>query len=612
MAQGSDGERLSSSTDLFAVELQTLARELIRLRVASGQPPLRVIASNAPDQNLSSSALSDVFNGKRLPGIDVLLALVRTLLGMQNGRNVPVSHDDPRLEQWRTRWRRLQELKNEPRETHGPASPETGRLSAEAEEADEMSESYAPDAARTVRIFVAMPGSTMGGEPRWSNISEIRRRLLEPVARRIGELFECETELVIEKEKTAMGTIHRSMFSEALEADVYIADLTGANPNVYLELGVRWAVRDAVTVLICQNIKDVRFNAAASRVIGYDQTPDALEEAIGDIAEAAVTGLRSPAHVDSPVRDGAAFITLSRSAYDRLQEEISELRGQQAEDLIDAALAKPDLSDCIELLRQAIARNPATLRGHFELGVALAREGLFREALASLRTCVQIRDDYAPAWREIGTTLSREIGSTLGTGGGDEREAVFAFDRAVFLDPNDAETWATLGGLRRRLARRDGRGGFDVHELEKALTCYQKSSALSGNKTYPLLNIARIELLLAGLRGTDTSPAVERFQRLEHLARYAAEESAWCDPWSIFDLADTLLLTGRAAEGVAELRKGIDLVAPHERKSVLGSFVAPLRDFLSVDGLLQTETAHAVQRAVDECERAIAEQDSAN
>lgn len=85
-----------------------------------------------------------------------------------------------------------------------------------------------------------------------------------------------------------MGTIHRSMFREAMEADVYIADLSGANPNVYLELGVRWALRDAVTVLIAQDVRQVLFNAAASRVIGYGPMPEELKEAKRQITEAVV------------------------------------------------------------------------------------------------------------------------------------------------------------------------------------------------------------------------------------------------------------------------------------------------------------------------------------
>lgn len=63
------------------------------------------------------------------------------------------------------------------------------------------------------------------------------------------------------------------MFNEALQAPVYIVDLTGANANVYLELGVRWALRDRVTVLVCQNEeRDIKFNVSPSRVIRLVQS----------------------------------------------------------------------------------------------------------------------------------------------------------------------------------------------------------------------------------------------------------------------------------------------------------------------------------------------------
>lgn len=67
---------------------------------------------------------------------------------------------------------------------------------------------------------MAMPGTSMGTHARWSDIAEIRRQLLEPVAGFVSEELNCETHLVIEKEKTSMGTIHRSMFDEAMDADV--------------------------------------------------------------------------------------------------------------------------------------------------------------------------------------------------------------------------------------------------------------------------------------------------------------------------------------------------------------------------------------------------------
>ncbi|MCQ8774305.1 hypothetical protein [Streptomyces telluris] len=66
-----------------------------------------------------------------------------------------------------------------------------------------------------------------------------------------------------------------------------------------------------------------------------------------------------------------------------------------------------------------------------------------------------------------------------------------------------------------------------------------------------------MELLLSAARGTDPALVFDRFRRLEHLARFAAEDAEGTDPWPVFDLADTLLLTGREADGLAELRKAV-------------------------------------------------------
>jgi hypothetical protein len=135
---------------------------------------------------------------------------------------------------------------------------------------------------KSLRIFVAMPVKTMGQGAGWSDVKEIRARLLAPAADQIAERLDCEVQLVIEDEKKTSGPIASSMFAEASDADIYIADLTGYSANVFLELGVRWALKDYVTILIAQDTSSLKFNVAFNRAIEYGPMPTQLETAIGD------------------------------------------------------------------------------------------------------------------------------------------------------------------------------------------------------------------------------------------------------------------------------------------------------------------------------------------
>jgi hypothetical protein len=52
---------------------------------------------------------------------------------------------------------------------------------------------------------------------------------------------------------------------------VVIADMTDRNPNVFYELGVRHALRNA-TVLVAQDLQDVPFDLRHFAAIQYDWT----------------------------------------------------------------------------------------------------------------------------------------------------------------------------------------------------------------------------------------------------------------------------------------------------------------------------------------------------
>ncbi len=443
----------------------------------------------------------------------------------------------------------------------------------------------------------------MGERATWGNISEIKRRLLTAVADRLREKLDRPVTIVIEKDKLASGQIHPSMFREAVDAEVYIADLSGANPNVYLELGVRWALSDGITILISQDVGQgvpLPFNVSANRVLPYGPMPDELEQAIDSIVASVLAALQDPGWVDSPVRTGVDLLTAPRSEWDDLRAQVHHLQELHADELVAAAKDVPP-AKAIELLRLAIDRNPVSVQAHYELGVVLREAADYSGAVSELSTVTDLKPDLAEGWRELGVALSKSDHL---------QSAAQAFKTASELDPLVAETWSTLGGLRRRLARSSGGGKLDWAMLRDARAAYLRACQLAGNDTYPLVNVARLDLLLSALAPATRYAALDRLRTLQYLARYEAETARQPGadsekrPWKVLDLVDTLLLTGQVEEGLAELHEAIDMIDPRNREASLTSVIEPLQDFIDVD-VLDAATAAGVVQAIEICKAAI-------
>ncbi|MDX3539848.1 WD40 repeat domain-containing protein [Streptomyces sp. MB09-01] len=112
----------------FEEELSRLAGDLRQLRIERGNPSYRKLETRAAKSRtglrLPVATQSDAFRGKRLLGLDTLMALVRILYAYDEyGRETTVPpHNSPRLEPWRSRWRDLAALQ--------PSTPGRGRDAA--------------------------------------------------------------------------------------------------------------------------------------------------------------------------------------------------------------------------------------------------------------------------------------------------------------------------------------------------------------------------------------------------------------------------------------------------------------------------------------------------
>ena len=75
------------------------------------------------------------------------------------------------------------------------------------------------------------------------------------------------------------GTIHKPMFERLMLCHYAVADITGANPNVYYELGIRHAMRPRSTVILFAEGTSLPFDIALLRGIPY-RTDDSGDPSI--------------------------------------------------------------------------------------------------------------------------------------------------------------------------------------------------------------------------------------------------------------------------------------------------------------------------------------------
>ncbi len=434
-----------------------------------------------------------------------------------------------------------------------------------------------------LRLFVAMPGTSMGASAEWTDPEQIKAHFYEKVRDRLARRLDRPVELVIEKDKVLAGPIHASMFKEAMKADVYISDLTGNNANVYLELGARWASRDSVTVIVSQDVSDVLFNAAASRAIPYGKDPDSLKTAIDETTTAIMKGLSTTDYCDSPVRQGATIVTYDRDAIHQLREENTALKRQRGDDLFSAAIGSPNPEERLRLLRDAAAVNPSRSDVLIALGTELRQQAQYDESAHTFQRATQLNPQSSDAHRELGVTYGKLKKHEM---------AVQSLNESVRLAPDDAESLRTCGGALRRWGMRDAPNVLDWDALNFARDRYASAGKLDPYDTYALLNVAKLDMILSKTEPTRLTAAQSQFKKLQPLCQFNVSDDP-TDSWRKFDLADSHLFSGDYDTAATLYADAIDSVPEKHKQSVLSTVIGPLQQLLLLDvlsGDLKTHT----------------------
>jgi len=147
--------------------------------------------------------------------------------------------------------------------------------------------------------FVLMPfGKKMDAAGRVTNFDSIYLKIIAPAVVRAG------LEAIRADEEKIGGTIHKPMFERLMLCHYAVADITGANPNVFYELGIRHAMRPRSTVIVFGEGTVLPFDIALVRGISYKTDgagePIGADATLDRIAKQLIAARGNP-HDDSPI-----------------------------------------------------------------------------------------------------------------------------------------------------------------------------------------------------------------------------------------------------------------------------------------------------------------------
>ncbi len=377
--------------------------------------------------------------------------------------------------------------------------------------------------------FVLMPfGRKTDAAGRVTNFNSVYQKLIAPAVEQAG------LEPIRADEEKIGGTIHKPMFERLMLCHYAVADITGANPNVFYELGIRHALRPSSTVVLFVAGTVIPFDIALVRGISYRTDgagepvdPQGPMQAITEHLRAA----RENPHSDSPIfqlLDDMPHQQIDHSKTDVFRQQVDYSKKYKAR-LSAAVRAGPEAV-------QAIATEPALHNlNEVETGVVVdvflsLREVKAHAAMIALYERMPPPLQRAKMMREqLGFALNRE-------GRFEEAEALLKQVIAEF-GPS-SETNGLLGRIykdRWEIARDQGRPEARSL-LRRAIDTYLEGFQADWRDAYPGINALT-------LMERQDKPDARREQILP-VVRYSASRKAQINPdyWDYATLLELAVL----------------------------------------------------------------------
>lgn len=168
--------------------------------------------------------------------------------------------------------------------------------------------------------FIVSPIGEKGTD-KYKRFKDVYDYIIKPAMKNSGYDFEIVRADDIERP----GSFIKDILENLLNSFVIIADLSGQNPNVFYELGVRHALSPR-TILIAQSIDDIPSDLREYRTIIYDDSAKGVKDFTDKLTNYFKEIFKEPGRPDNPVIDRLGSI-IENKTYS-LEAEIADLKSK--------------------------------------------------------------------------------------------------------------------------------------------------------------------------------------------------------------------------------------------------------------------------------------------
>ncbi len=291
----------------------------------------------------------------------------------------------------------------------------------------------------------------------------------------------------VRADQEAGALIVNEMLERLFLSDLVLADMTLPNGNVYYEVGIRHACREAGCVLLAADWSRQLFDVAQLRTVRYPLPEGTVAAATAAAIQAAVRpGIEKLARGISPMHQALPGFPdrVDPSRASSIRKQLDDLSAFQSRvRAVRAALPEKRLAPTRALIAEHLT--PPVLPN-----VALGLFRLLRDAEAPWSELLDYIDNLPEELRDLPEL--REQRCLALCKGGDPASAIGALEELIRLRGATPEREGLIGGRYKQLYRTATGAREKRHYLDRAIEHYERGMQLDLNDYYPSSNLPRL------------------------------------------------------------------------------------------------------------------------